>query len=55
MCIGDPKQLADEFYAPFYLLLSISDTVHGKDEKVKIKNLYTTHLNCFFEKYVGEC
>lgn len=55
LCIGDPKQLAVEFYAPFYLLLSISDTVHGKDEKVKIKNLYTTHLNCFFEKYVGEC
>lgn len=54
LCIGDPKQLAVEFYAPFYLLLSISDTVHGKDEKVKIKNLHAMHLNCFFEKYAGE-
>ena len=50
---GNPKQMAVEFYAPFYLLLSISDTVHGKEEKGRIKNLYTMHLNCFFEKYAG--
>ena len=49
---GNPKQMAVEFYAPFYLLLSISDTVHGKEEKGRIKNLYM-HLNCFFEKYAG--
>ena len=42
---GNPKQMAVEFYAPFYLLLSISDTVHGKEEKGRIKNLYTMHLN----------
>lgn len=48
---GNPKQMAVEFYAPFYLLLSIFDAVHDKDEKEKIKNLYTMHLNCFFEKH----
>lgn len=48
---GNPKQMAVEFYAPFYLFLSIFDAVHGKDEKEKIKNLYTMHLNCFFEKH----
>ncbi len=50
---GDPKQMAVEFYAPFYLLLSISDAVDSKEEKEKIINLYTMHLDCFFQKYAG--
>lgn len=50
---SDPKQMAVEFYAPFYLLLSISDAVDSKEEKAKIINIYTMHLNCFFQKYTG--
>ena len=30
---GDPKEMAVEFYAPFYLLLSISDGAADKIEK----------------------
>lgn len=48
---GDPKQMAVEFYAPFYLLLSISDTTSDKEEKERIADLYTAHIDCFIEKY----
>ena len=30
---GNPKQMAVEFYAPFYLLLTISDSAHYKEER----------------------
>lgn len=43
----DPKQLALEFYAPFYLLLSISDSESDKEELAK---LLKTHIERFIEK-----
>lgn len=46
---GDPKQLAVEFYAPFYLLLSISDAT--PDKKEKIADIFTAHIDGFIEKY----
>ena len=48
---GDAKQMSLEFYAPFYLLLSISDAASGKEEKEKAAELFTTHMECFIEKY----
>ncbi|MDN5308773.1 MAG: hypothetical protein PWP14_167 [Methanolobus sp.] len=44
---SDPKQLALEFYAPFYLLLSISDTMPDKKEAAK---LLSAHIERFIEK-----
>ncbi len=43
----NPKQLALEFYAPFYLLLSISDTTPDKKEAAK---LLSTYIERFIEK-----
>ncbi|MDD4159616.1 MAG: TetR family transcriptional regulator [Synergistaceae bacterium] len=43
---NDPKQLALEFYAPFYLLLSISDTAAGKKEAARLLN---AHIERFIE------
>ena len=48
---GDPKQMAVEFYAPFYLLLSISDATSDNEEKEKIADIFTAHIDCFIEKY----
>ena len=48
---GNPMQMAVEFYAPFYLLLSISDGTSDKAEKEKIADLFTAHIDCFMEKY----
>ncbi len=45
---SDPKLLALEFYAPFYLLVSISDTMTDKKEAV---NLLSAHIERFIEKY----
>lgn len=44
---SNPKQLALEFYAPFYLLISISDTMPDKKEAAK---LLTAHIERFIEK-----
>ena len=44
---SNPKQLALEFYAPFYLLLSISDTMPDKKEAAK---LLSAHVERFIEK-----
>jgi AcrR family transcriptional regulator len=44
---SNPKQLALEFYAPFYLLVSISDTTPDKKEAA---NLLTAHVERFIEK-----
>lgn len=49
---GNPRQMAVEFFAPFYLLLSISDAVSGKEEKMEV--LFTTHLECFVETYAAK-
>lgn len=51
---GNPKQMAIEFYAPFYLLLSISDATDSKEEKGEIINLYIEHMDCFIENYATE-
>ncbi len=48
---GYPKQMAVEFYAPFYLLLSISDATPDKEEKEKISDIFTAHIDSFIEKY----
>lgn len=47
----DPKQMAVEFYAPFYLLLSISDATSDNKEKERIADIFTAHLDCFIKKY----
>ena len=44
---SDPKQLALEFYAPFYLLLSISDAL---PENIEPAKLLTVHIESFIEK-----
>jgi len=43
----DPKQLALEFYAPLYLLISISDALFDRNE---IANLLTAHIERFVTK-----
>lgn len=45
---GSPKQLALEFYAPFYLLVSISDVTSDKDETAK---LLSAHIERFIDQY----
>jgi AcrR family transcriptional regulator len=44
---SNPKQLALEFYAPFYLLVSISDTTSDKKDAAK---LLAAHIERFIEK-----
>ncbi|MCQ6961676.1 TetR/AcrR family transcriptional regulator [Methanolobus chelungpuianus] len=44
---SNPKQLALEFYAPFYLLLGISDTMPDKKEAAR---LLSAHIERFIEK-----
>ena len=51
---GSPRQMAVEFFAPFYLLLSMSDAASGKEEKEKVAVLFTTHLECFVETYAAK-
>ena len=36
---------------PFYLLLSISDATSDNEEKEKIADIFTAHIDCFIEKY----
>lgn len=43
----DAKQLAIEFYAPFFLLISTSDEF--KDNDLNAKNKLTTHIQRFIE------
>ena len=51
---GSPKQMAVEFFAPFFLLLSMSDAASGKEEKERIAGLYMAHMESFVEKYAAE-
>ncbi len=44
---SNPKQLALEFYAPFYLLVSISDTTPDKKEAA---GLLAAHIERFIER-----
>ena len=44
---SNPKQLALEFYAPFYLLISISDAMPNKEDAA---NLLTVYIERFIKK-----
>ena len=44
---SNPKQLALEFYAPFYLLLNIYDVSPDKENAM---NLLTAHIEYFIQK-----
>ena len=44
---SNPKQLAIEFYAPFYLLVSISDAMSDKQEAAQ---LLAVHITRFIKK-----
>lgn len=48
---SSPKQMAVELYAPFYLLLSISDAASCKEEKKEAADLYMAYMERFIEKY----
>lgn len=50
---SNPKQLALEFYAPFYLLMSISDASSGKADKEEAANLLTALIERFIERYAA--
>lgn len=47
----DPKQLAIEFYAPMYLLISISDTSTNKE---KLQELLNVHIQRFIQSNIKE-
>lgn len=46
-----PHALAIEFYAPFYLLLGMSDGVDCKETKEEIIKRYECYIDDFFQKY----
>jgi hypothetical protein len=48
---NNPKQLAIEFYAPFYLFLSIADVSSNKRE---ITELFLAHIEQFIENNIAE-
>ena len=50
---GDPKQMSVELYAPFHLLLSISDATPDKVAKEKLADIFTAHIDGFIEKYAA--
>lgn len=47
----DPKQLAIEFYAPFYLLLNVFDCSKGK---VNAMELLKDHIERFIQFHATE-
>lgn len=50
---GDPRQMSVEFYAPFYLLLSISDAASTQERKEEIAGLFSSHVERFIETYAA--
>ncbi|WP_244188490.1 hypothetical protein [Paenibacillus kribbensis] len=48
---SNPKQLALEFYAPYYLLLSIYDVSPDKEEAA---NLFAAHIEGFMQKNIAK-
>lgn len=50
---GDAKQMAVEFYAPFYLCLSLSDAASAPGERKEIARLFTSHMDRFVERYAA--
>lgn len=51
---GNPKQMAIEFFAPLYLLLSISDAAASKEEKEEAVHLFLAHIDDFIERHAAE-
>lgn len=47
---GDPKQMAIELHAPFYLLLSISDSTQNAEEKKEIADTFMEQVDRFVQK-----
>lgn len=47
---GNTRKMSVEFYAPFYRLLSMTDAVSEIEEKERIFNFFTLHIQNFFEK-----
>lgn len=47
---GNPKQMAIELHAPFYLLLSISDSTQDAEEKKKIANIFMEQVDKFVKE-----
>lgn len=47
---GNPKQMAIELHAPFYLLLSISDSTQSAEEKREIANAFMAQVDQFVKK-----
>ena len=45
----DTKQLAIEYYAPLFLLISVADAVENCWD---LKSQLTTHVNQFVKKYI---
>ena len=43
--------MAIEFYSPFYLMLSLSDSTSNPDDKKEVAELYIAYVNNFIEKY----
>ena len=48
----EPRQLAVEFYAPFYLLLNMADRTGRKKDKEEMEDVYEKHMDDFFRKYL---
>lgn len=46
--IENPKHIALEFYATFYMLLSLYDTVENKDE---VEELFELHIKDFYQRF----
>lgn len=46
-----PRQMAIEFYAPFYLLLSVSDSAEQEKEREEIRKGYEKYMDDFFQNY----
>lgn len=51
---GNPKQMAIELHAPFYLLLSVSDSTQNAEEKRKIANTFMEQVDQFVKKNAAQ-
>lgn len=51
LCSGCPTQLATVFFAPFHLLLSMSDGMTDRAEQERFATLFLTHMEDFFARY----
>ncbi len=51
---GNPKQMAIELHAPFYLLLSISDSTQSAEEKREIANAFMAQVDQFVKKNAAQ-